>query len=90
MKPAIAITIFYSLAWITLSCFAQQDQKWDQQKAKAKVQQMLEVESQGLPWNEIRWREDESAAIKESVKTNKPILLFFAVKTNVGPAEAPC
>ena len=63
---------------------------WDQDKALAKVQQVLELEETGQPWNEIKWLTDPKHAVEEAQEQGKPILVFFYLKTEVGPPEAPC
>lgn len=64
--------------------------EWDQQLAKARVQQVLDIEKQGVPWEDINWMIDTGAAVIKAQEMNKPLFVFIFMKTEVGPPEAPC
>ncbi len=75
------------------AAFSQQLTKrpeWDQEKAVAKVQAVLNLEKQGQPWDRVPWMTDVDQAIARASKESKPIFVYFFLKKNVGPAAAPC
>ena len=63
---------------------------WDQEKAVAKVKGILALEKAGQPWNRIAWETDPERAAARAKAENKPVLVYFFLKTNVGPKAAPC
>ena len=64
---------------------------WDQKKAAEKVKAVLDTEnSKGQPWDKIQWLTDVPEAVARSQKEQKPIFVYFFLKKNVGPADAPC
>ncbi|MEM7384716.1 MAG: hypothetical protein AAF514_07190 [Verrucomicrobiota bacterium] len=63
---------------------------WNHDAARAKVRQILNVEKQGQPWDDLSWRNDPKQAAREAAAKNKPIFLFVYLKTDSGPLEAPC
>lgn len=66
-----------------------QRSEWDQAKAEDLVNSVLRIEATGEPWDRIPWIEDPDKAAKRAIKENKPILVYFYLKKNVGPAAAP-
>ncbi|MEM6278930.1 MAG: hypothetical protein AAF733_05585 [Verrucomicrobiota bacterium] len=70
---------------------AAERQDWDQEKAEAKVREVLAVEATGkLPWDDIAWETDPDAAVRRAQEEGKPLFLFLFLKKDVGPPEAPC
>jgi hypothetical protein len=64
---------------------------WDQKKAVQKVKEVLAVEEKGeLPWDKIAWLDDAKAAVEKAKKEEKPLFVYFFLKKNVGPMNAPC
>jgi hypothetical protein len=64
---------------------------WDQKAAEAKVRGLLAIENgQTRPWDRIAWETDPNAAALRAQRENKPLFVFFYLKKNVGPADAPC
>ena len=64
---------------------------WDQKKALEKVKGILALEEKGdLPWDKIAWQTDPVKAAAQAQKEGKPIFVFFFLKKDVGPANAPC
>ena len=64
---------------------------WDQKKAAEKVKGILALEGKGdLPWDKIAWETDPAKAAALAQKEGKPIFVFFFLKKDVGPANAPC
>ena len=64
---------------------------WDQKKAAEKVKGLLALEEKGdLPWDKIAWQTDPAKAAAQAQKEGKPIFVFFFLKKDVGPANAPC
>ena len=64
---------------------------WDQKKAAEKVKGILALEEKGdLPWDKIAWQTDPAKAAAQAEKEGKPIFVFFFLKKDVGPANAPC
>lgn len=92
---SVAKTIFFagsaflSLAGLS-SLVANERAAWDQEKAKAKVQLVLEVEATGQPWENIPWEMDPEVAAQRAAEEQKPIFVFFFLKKDSGPPEAPC
>ena len=72
--------------------FAQEKRAdWDQKKAVEKVKGLLVLEAKGeLPWDKIAWHTDPAKAVALAQKEQKPIFLFFFLKKDVGPIDAPC
>ena len=65
--------------------------EWDQKKAVEKVKQLIALEEMGdLPWDNIAWKTDPAEAAALAQKEQKPIFVFFFLKKDVGPANAPC
>ena len=69
---------------------AQQRPRWDQDAAVAKVKDMLRVEESGQPWDKIKWLEDPKEAAKRASASQKPLFVYCFLKTDSGPAAAPC
>ena len=64
---------------------------WDQKKAAEKVKGLIALEEKGdLPWDKIAWQTDPAKAAALAQKEGKPIFVFFFLKKDVGPANAPC
>ena len=64
---------------------------WDQGRAVAKVQQVLDVEAAGRAWNDIAWVTDAATAACRAKAENRPILVWFYLrKEATGPRDAPC
>ena len=64
---------------------------WDQKKAAEKVKGIVALEEKGeLPWDKIAWHTDPAKAVALAQKEQKPIFLFFFLKKDVGPTDAPC
>lgn len=64
---------------------------WDQRRALQVVQGVRALEEKGdLPWDSIPWKTDAREAVDLAQKEQKPIFLFFFLKKNSGPAQAPC
>ena len=72
--------------------FAQEKRAaWDQKKAVEAVKGIIALEAKGeLPWDKIAWHTDPARAVALAQKEQKPIFLFFFLKKDVGPANAPC
>lgn len=66
------------------------DRVWDQAKAVAKVQQVIEVEKRGRPWDETAWLTDPAKALDRARAERKPVFVFFYLAKPVGPPSAPC
>ena len=65
--------------------------EWDQKKAVETVKSVLAMEVKGdTPWDKIAWKTDPAEAVAAAQKEQKPIFVFFFLKKNVGPANAPC
>lgn len=65
--------------------------EWDQKKAVEKVKQLIALEEKGdTPWDKIAWKTDPAEAAALAQKEQKPIFVFFFLKKDVGPANAPC
>ena len=65
--------------------------EWDQKKAVEKVKQLIALEEKGeLPWDKIAWKTDPAEAAALAQKEQKPIFVFFFLKKDIGPANAPC
>lgn len=64
--------------------------EWNQSKAVSIVERMLEVERSGTPWDAIAWHEAEQIAVDRAVREQKPLLVFYYLRKDVGPPEAPC
>lgn len=64
--------------------------EWDQKKAVEKVKQILALEEEGRAWDRIAWKTDAAEAAALAQKEQKPLLVFFFLKKNVGPVGAPC
>ncbi|MEM0970799.1 MAG: hypothetical protein AAF191_02880 [Verrucomicrobiota bacterium] len=85
-----------SIAVVSLLAFAQSAVSedatalWNQEKAKAKVQHVLDLEEQGLLWDAIPWIADPALAASKAARLDKPIFIFLYLKTEIGPPEAPC
>jgi hypothetical protein len=90
--------VFITLAVITFflpgSSSAQEPAKraeWDQKKAVERIKQLITLEEKGeLPWDKIAWKTDPAEAAALAQKEQKPIFVFFFLKKDVGPANAPC
>ena len=90
--------IFLTLAVIALLSpaggFAQEPEKraeWNQKKAVEKVKHLIALEEKGeLPWDKIAWKTDPAEAAALAQKEQMPIFVFFFLKKDVGPANAPC
>jgi len=64
---------------------------WDQKKALEKVKGLIALEEKGeLPWDNIAWLTDPAKAAALAQKEQKPIFVFFFLKKDIGPANAPC
>lgn len=48
------------------------------------------LEQSGQPWDKITWKTDVAEAVAIAQKEQKPIFVFFFLKKNVGPVDAPC
>ena len=65
--------------------------EWDQKKAVEKVKRLIALEEKGeLPWDKIAWKTDPAEAAALAQKEQKPIFVFFFLKKDIGPANAPC
>ena len=65
--------------------------EWDQKKAVERIKQLITLEEKGeLPWDKIAWKTDPAEAAALAQKEQKPIFVFFFLKKDVGPANAPC
>lgn len=83
----IAVTM---IAAMLLSASAEaQSRRWDQDKAREKLKRVLAVEAQGQPWNKIAWLTDPAKAVEQARKTDRPLLVYFYLRKNVGPAADP-
>ncbi|MBI1270792.1 hypothetical protein GC174_10200 [bacterium] len=66
-------------------------QKWDQQAAIRKVQSVIDQEKSGdFAWQRIAWLDNPEEAARRAQEEKKPIFVFFLLKTEKGPAAAPC
>jgi hypothetical protein len=64
---------------------------WDQAAAKKRVQGVLDIENSGKrPWDDVPWETDPILAADRAAREQKPIFVFFFLKKNVGPEDAPC
>ena len=63
---------------------------WDQKQAVAIVKNIIALEEAGTPWDKIAWKTDPAEAVALARKEQKPIFVYFYLKKNVGPANAPC
>jgi hypothetical protein len=64
---------------------------WDQRKAVKMVKDLIALEELGdFPWDKVPWEEDSVEAAALARAEQKPILVYFFLKKNVGPAAAPC
>jgi hypothetical protein len=64
---------------------------WDQAEAVRRVKGVLELESSGKrPWDDIGWETDAKQAAERATQEKKPLFVFFFLKKNIGPADAPC
>ena len=64
---------------------------WDQKKAAEIVKGIIAMEKKGeLPWDKIAWQTDPAKAAAQAQKEAKPIFVFFFLKKDVGPTNAPC
>ena len=65
--------------------------EWDQKKAAKLVKGLIALEEKGdLPWDKIAWQTDPVKAAALAKKESKPIFVFFFLKKDAGPANAPC
>lgn len=65
--------------------------EWDQQEAVRRVKSIIAQEkAHNFAWDNIDWTTDPGVAIELAQKKKKPIFLYFYLKGNVGPKEAPC
>jgi hypothetical protein len=76
--------------WAAGLAGAQERPEWDQEKAVAKVKGVLAVEAAGRPWDKVAWLTDIDQAVAEARKQDKPLFVYFFLKKNVGPKDAPC
>ena len=52
---------------------------WDQKKAEAIVQSIIDLENSGdFKWDNIPWSTDPKKVIEEARKSRKPIFLYFS------------
>ena len=83
-----------ALAFCLSPAFAQAQEKrpdWDQKKAAERVKGIIALEEKGdLPWDKIAWQTDPVKAAALAQKEGKPIFVFFFLKKDAGPANAPC
>ena len=64
---------------------------WNQKKAAEIVKGIIALEEKGdLPWDKIAWQTDPAKAAAQAQKEGKPIFVFFFLKKDVGPTNAPC
>ena len=64
---------------------------WNQQKAIGLVNSVIAQEKSGeFSWNKIKWICDPEEASSLASKEGKPIFVFFFLKKDIGPKEAPC
>ena len=65
--------------------------RWDQSKAVEIVKGVIACEEKGdHPWDRIPWHTEPGDAVAIAQKEQKPLFLFFFLKKNTGPAQAPC
>jgi hypothetical protein len=75
----------------TDSCAAESRRIWDQQEAERRVGAVLGQEAANdFAWDKIAWTNDPMQATREAAMQQKPILVYFFLKGQVGPAQAPC
>lgn len=66
-------------------------QNWDQQEAVKRVQSVVSQEElKDFRWDKINWLVDPKIATERALLEHKPILLYFFLKGDSGPKEAPC
>ena len=53
-----------------------QERVWDQEAARRKVQAVLELESQGRPWDDINWLTSIEQGEQAAVKNQNPLGFF--------------
>jgi hypothetical protein len=63
---------------------------WEQSRAVEMVQRVLRIEESGRPWDKIVWVTDPEEAATRAKREGKPIFVYFYLKKDVGPPEAPC
>ena len=86
------VVIFIGVISITLVAsrnIGAERPKWDQEKAKETVRQVIALENQGQAWDKIDWETDVDAAVAESQRVDKPIFVYWYVDKG-GPADSPC
>lgn len=92
VRVLLTLAVIAMLSFLAAS--AQEPAKrpeWDQKKAVEKVKKLLDGEEKGdLPWDKIAWKTDPAEVAALAQKEQKPIFVFFFLKKDVGPANAPC
>lgn len=63
--------------------------QWDQEKAVEKVEDIIELEETGEPWNDIAWEVDPARAAEKAKNLKKPVFVYLYLKKPVGPAADP-
>jgi hypothetical protein len=64
--------------------------QWDQKAAVARVKQVLAIEQQGQPWDDVSWELNAAAAVRRATREQKPILVFFYLSKQRSKSAAPC
>ena len=83
--------LFRSVCLLPAFALAQEKRPdWDQKKATEIVKGIVALEEKGdLPWDKIAWQTDPAKAAALAQKEGKPIFVFFFLKKDAGPANAP-
>ena len=83
MLPIVRLLLLSaSLAW------SAPERVWDQEAAREKVSQMLEVErDRRQPWNAIPWHTDPRTALAEAREKRRPLLIFMFLEADGPPIE---
>ena len=88
---AFLLTTIWIIGLFLPPAIAGETRIWNQKKAVDIVNSCIAQEQAGdFAWDEINWIADPQEAVRVSQKMNKPIFLFFFLKKDVGPKEAPC
>lgn len=92
MAPADGEDVGGEILMKVLGFLADKDRpEWDQKKAEAILEGILEMEKKGdFGWEKIKWETDAKKAVARAKKEDKPLFTYLFLKRDVGPKEAPC
>lgn len=91
-KAGLAMaTMTLSLGPLTWAEEKEKRPEWDQEKAVAMVKALIAKEDRGeFDWDKIAWKTNAKEVVALAQKEQKPIFVYFFLKGEVGPKEAPC